>query len=84
LDKSIERSSAVDWRIAMLGEPGFGFVVHVDSDLTIIETGLDFLETQIDNRPQGGLGKFVEDDLGINTIVRYITNRTYRLRNSGE
>lgn len=68
----------------MLGEPGFGFVVHVDSDLTIIETGLDFLETQINNRPQGGLGKFVEDDLGINTIVRYITNRTYRLRNSGE
>ena len=62
-------SGTVYGRIAVFCEPRLPFFIKVECDLSVVETLLDFFETQVDNGSERRLGQLVKDNLRVDSRV---------------
>jgi hypothetical protein len=67
----IQRSGSESRIVAALGKPGANCQVDIESNASVIETSLEFLQTDIDDIAESGGRKTFEDDELVDSVEKF-------------
>lgn len=70
-NQPVQRPGTIPWIVALLAQPILDGLVHLQHDASIIEAGLKFSETDINNVTEGSSREAAEDDEFVEAVEEF-------------